>query len=309
MTLVLDALLKLRNSLNTSTDQKFVTVRELGEKIPKIIHQTYYLKPSDPAFPEELRANITDIQNQNPDWEYRFYDDADIEKYIKDNTPELFDYYQKLGDEYGAARADFFRYVVIYCDGGVYLDVKSLTKRPLNEVLLEDDKYVLSYWPEFMRESGMGKHQSIKNPDGEFQQWHVISVSGHPFLETVINNVCNNINHYNPVLHDCGAWGVLNLTGPIAYSEAIFPILERYPHRLLGTHREIGLKYCAVSAEKENPNDHMAHVSIFSKRHYTKLKTPVVKSPFHTRAVFALSRPIVAFLKFCMRQKHKRANP
>ncbi len=36
---------------------------------------------------------------------------------------------------YGVVLADIFRYLVIYNEGGVYLDIKSTVNRPLDEII------------------------------------------------------------------------------------------------------------------------------------------------------------------------------
>ena len=47
--------------------------------IPRIIHQTYPTK----NLPDSILQNIEFLQRNNPGWEYRFYDDVDIEQFIK----------------------------------------------------------------------------------------------------------------------------------------------------------------------------------------------------------------------------------
>jgi hypothetical protein len=44
-------------------------------------------------------------------------------------------------------------------------------------------------------------------------------------------------------LHGTGGKGVLKLTGPIAYTLAITPLLDRHDHRRVGNERDIGVQY------------------------------------------------------------------
>lgn len=288
--------ISLRNSLNKLTDDEFVSQRAVGERIPKIIHQTYHTRLDSPEFPKPLKDNLDALQAQNPSWEMRFYDDADIERYIAENFPELSHFYGKIDHRYGAARADFFRYLVIYNEGGIYLDIKSGAARPLDEILFETDRILLSHWPRSWPKNVLGQHPGITNPIGELQQWYIASVPGHPFLKSVINNVCYNMSHYNPIIHDYGSWGVFNLTGPIAFTEAIYPLLEEYPHRLEQDHLQAGLVYCATGPEASIGHHH----TLFTKTHYNKLKVPILRMPLHIRLMFMLLRPGIEMLK----QKH-----
>ena len=50
--------------------------------IPKIIHQTFHSRRDLPDF---LVENIRKLQSMNPDWEYRLYEDADCERFIREN--------------------------------------------------------------------------------------------------------------------------------------------------------------------------------------------------------------------------------
>lgn len=283
----------LRNSLNkpsnTRNNNSYVPEQLLGKTIPKIIHQTY----SSKSLPIPIQENVDRIRSQNPNWEYRLYDDDDIEQYIAINYPKLLAIYKKINPKYGAAKADFFRYLVMYREGGVYLDIKSGLDYPLDEIVSASDSYVLSHWPRSYPKNMLGQHPGITNPTGELQQWHIISVAGHPFLKAVIDNVCSNILHYNPLFHDFGSWGVFNLTGPIAYTEAIYPLLPIYSHRLACDHLALGLVYYAIG-----PRDMTSgHHKIFQNKHYSTLEESIVKQPFHINLLFSLTKPLIKRLK------------
>ena len=87
--------------------------------IPRIIHQTWYEGITPDRYPQLVR-----LQNswKNSGWEYRFYDDAAVVEYIEANFPSRFLHaYQSLTP--GAYKADFFRYLVLMKDGGIYADV------------------------------------------------------------------------------------------------------------------------------------------------------------------------------------------
>lgn len=114
-----------------------------GMRIPRIIHQTY----PGTALPEALRDNVADLVSANPGWDHRLYDDQAIERFISDYYPrEVLAAYLRIRPEYGAARADLFRYLAIYRLGGVYLDMKSRFIRPIDEVTDGDEGIVLAQW-------------------------------------------------------------------------------------------------------------------------------------------------------------------
>jgi mannosyltransferase OCH1-like enzyme len=231
--------------------------------IPKIIHQTFPV----PDFGPNITKNVKSLQVRNPGWEYRFYDDVAIREFIVAHYDQtVVSAYDLINPEYGPARADLFRYLVIYKMGGVYLDIKSSIDKPLDAVLQPSDEYLLSQWP-----LGVGgRYWELKHIlNGEFQQWHVIARAGHPFLKSVIDAVIANIYCYESSI-GIGKIGVLRTTGPIAYTLAIHPLLSQHPHRFVSG-RELGMTYNVLSSTGYG----QGHRSIF-KKHYTTLTTPVV---------------------------------
>ena len=238
-----------------------------GSKIPKIIHQTF----GRSTLPKELEENREKFLSLNPTWEYRFYDDDAIIEFIKTNfNSQVLDYFNRINPAYGAARADLFRYLVIYKCGGVYLDIKSSILLPLDSVLKEDDVFLLSYWRNKKGEEfeGFGLHPEIATPKGEFQQWHIIAAPGNPFIKAVIENIFRNIDIYIPCLHGVGQHGVMRVTGPVTYTTVITPLLHLYKHRIVDNETELGLKYSIYNK--------FSHMKIYNAKHYTVLKEPIV---------------------------------
>ena len=279
---------KLKLNLNQVVDTSLVDVKETGHQIPKIIHQVYF---NDKNLPEEIRQNITTLKKMNSDWEYRLYDDDKMQAYVSDHYPEVLKYYNQINPKYGAAKADFFRYLVIYREGGVYLDIKSSLSKPLNEIIKPDDCYILARWPDTT-----GKHFYEGKFVDEFQQWHIIATAGHPFLKAVIENVCLNIKKYNPFLHSKGFWGVLTTTGPIAYTLSILPILDEHKYRL-GTNEDFNLVYSIFSAKKYTVH----HQAIF-KTHYTQLKESITIQPEFINFIFYIVRKFKTIFKPAINQ-------
>lgn len=243
----------------------------MQDRIPHIIHQTYFTKTE---LPPPLQANIQRIQQLNPAWEYRLYDDADIEAFIRQRYgQDILNIYQCIDPAYGAARADLFRYLLIYAEGGVYLDMKSTITRPLNEVLLPDDRYILSKWDDD-NYYGWGLHPELAGIErGEFQQWHVIAVAGHPFLLAVIRQVLHNILHYDATAIGVGFKGVIRTTGPIPYTATIEALRPLHPYRQVEIEQDLGIIYSIYDSQSIDRNQNHRHIS---KKHYTELDIPVI---------------------------------
>ncbi|MGJ1419879.1 glycosyltransferase family 32 protein [Sphingobacterium spiritivorum] len=144
---------------------------------------------------------------KNKPFSYKFYDDAEISQFIEKNFDKrTSDAYNLL--QIGAAKADFFRYAVLYIHGGIYLDLDSDITADLDKFLLEDDVAVIT---------------KENNPYNLYTQWALIYDKGHPFLKRTIDLMVHNIET-NAFPHDVHA-----MTGPTVYTKAILEILQECP--------------------------------------------------------------------------------
>lgn len=252
--------------------------------IPKQIHQTFYTKD----LPSELKNNVEKLKRLNAGWEYKLYDDSDITDFIKKHyEPHVLEKFQRIDQKYGAARADLFRYLLIYKLGGFYLDIKASMDVPLDTVLRPDDEYILAQWNNNGQFKQWGTHYDLPHVEGgEFQQWHIGAAPGHPFLKATIENVLANIEKYNPSLHGIGKTGVIKVTGPVAYTASIAPLMPLYPHRLVKDHKELGLSYSIYNNESDLQVNEI-HKKSFNS-HYSLQTNPIIKLSIrkHAFAVF-----------------------
>lgn len=206
--------------------------------IPKIIHQTFKTK----LLPQELQEIVTGLREQNPNCEYRFYDDLDCISYIEKNyDKKTLTTYLKINPKLGMARADLFRYLLMYKEGGIYLDIKSTTVGELHKMLLPTDTFVGCHW--LSRENASLLIYAL----GEFENWNIICSPNHPILKAVIEEVKYNINNYIDMSYRTYDNVVLMTTGPIAYSQAILKVKNKYSEgfREIRKHTDIGLIYNA----------------------------------------------------------------
>ena len=245
-----------------------------GNGIAKRIHLTY---PTREGLPEPLKNNVEAIRQQNPDFELCFYSDQDVQRFIANEFgSDVLSLYERLNPKYGAARADLFRYLCVYRLGGVYLDIKAKTTRPLSEVLREDDQYILAQWDPEIDEGRFAEWGLQKGLEmvagGEYQQWHVIAAAGHPFLHAVIEQVLRNIQNYSPLRLGSGRQAVIRTTGPITYTQTIFPLLSQFAHRIVRIERDFGIYYSIYTAAEGSK--HTVHFA----NHYSRLTEPLVNN-------------------------------
>ena len=88
--------LKSRGSLYLATDSN-------PKLIPKIFHQTYMTTDVPPA----IQPLMQSWRLQNPDWNFRFYDDEACLEFVAQQFPEYLEAYKGLPKN--VERSDFFR--------------------------------------------------------------------------------------------------------------------------------------------------------------------------------------------------------
>jgi len=186
------------------------------QKIPKIIWQT--MKTN--RVPVFIKTYADSWIDNNPEYEYRFFDDNDIIEFLKADFPDYLDGYKKL--KYGASKADLWRYLIIYKYGGVYADMDCKCITSLKQWVNPDATFVTQ----------LGTNKDIC-------QWLIISIAQNPIFikaaqKTLQNAEKNNcrathygfklINNKLEIREDCSIIQfndpVLGLFGPPIMQEA-----------------------------------------------------------------------------------------
>jgi len=170
--------------------------------IPKVIYQTHKTN----KLPWITKLQIAIFRKKNPTYQYQFYDDEAIEKFLGEAYgEEMLQLYQRIN--IGAAKADFFRYCILYKKGGVYLDIDSLITKNLDKLIQPDDEAIIA------REG----HPQF------YAQWALLYNAGHPFLARTIEKMMDNLRN-NRYPHNTHA-----MTGPTVYTAAIEACIAENP--------------------------------------------------------------------------------
>ena len=187
--------------------------------IPKVVYYTFKNK--------NFNKEIVDIIEHNkkicPTYEFKFYDNDECEKFIKQNfDSNIYKAYKKINPNLGAMKADFWRYCILYKNGGIYIDIKNKFTKNLDDIIKPNDTCILN----------------TPNTDGElrenlgipvYEQWLLIFQKEHIYLKKMIDNMVKNIlNNYEPQTTILNYEGItktkqkiLHITGPDAFSLAI----------------------------------------------------------------------------------------
>jgi mannosyltransferase OCH1-like enzyme len=224
---------KLLYNLAINKDIKFKLQDDIyvRKPIPKKIYRTWCTSsPIGTCGGRNIDLNvINSTQKILYDWEQIIYGDKEIDQFLYEefgkNHPVTNAYYL-INPKYGAARADLFRYLIIYKYGGLYLDMKSCVKKYLPPLPDNMDMWVSTWNLLFKPHTHLFK-------DGEYQNWYIYARKESPILKDIIEQIIDNIYtlYENPDLivdiSDISFSGtkskglVLSVTGPIAMTVAI----------------------------------------------------------------------------------------
>lgn len=187
--------------------------------IPKTIYQTY----KTAKLPFVFRWHIKKLKQKNPSYSYEFYNDKRASDFIHEAYgEEISSLFERIS--IGAAKADFFRYAILYKKGGVYLDIDSLITSKIDDFIRSDDVAVISY----------------EGNKYLFLQYVLFFEAQHPFLKRTMDLMISNLkeNTYPFDTH--------KMTGPTVFTKAIRDCMANQPkvdYRIMGTDFNNNVKF------------------------------------------------------------------
>ena len=190
--------------------------------LPRIVWQT---TRSPHALPAEAVHNRLRMQRDNPGWSFRLVGDDEMASFMLHDrwAAPVRDAWSTIGP--GAARADLWRYCILFAFGGVYLDVDAALNGSLDSWLRPSDGAVLALegreasvryndWPFFGNEFIAKRVFSVKNihhlpgqlpeekrrrwsahriPDVMLMQWLLVFEPRHALLAELIREVATHV--------------------------------------------------------------------------------------------------------------------
>jgi len=161
--------------------------------IPRTVWQTNYTDQVTMA----VYLNFLFNRLISPTYEFKFMDDVDADEFVKTNFPsEEWTAYSKL--QIGAARADFWRVLVLQKFGGVYLDIDSHVVWPLEFIIGRQDQELY-----------------LEHKNGAFFNYFLASKSDNPNLVRLIEVIVHNVK----TMDSCN--NVYALTGPAVFNTCL----------------------------------------------------------------------------------------
>jgi len=177
--------------INDNKPKEYFQLVSTNKKSNKNIIQTW--KNND--IPYKYHAGIKSLKKYNPDYNFLFFTDKDIETFLKNNYPDYYKTYLLL--PYKIQRIDFFRYIAVYHFGGYYFDLDITGNDNLDKINTNNN---IAFFP-------IDMHINEKNGDEErfkkysklgflVGQYAFYAPKYHPFIKLLIDDIHNNIQRY-----------------------------------------------------------------------------------------------------------------
>lgn len=166
-------------------------ITENERHIPKIIFRTAPFEFD--KLPGVIIKNMSLMTKINPDYSQVYFSDNDVIDFIEENFPEYMEYYDLIIP--GAFKADFWRLLVLYKYGGVYIDIGYMPVTKLDDFMdVYSDEFIV---PVDVPYAKQGLHNAF-----------ICSFPQHPFIKMCIDQIVLNIQ--NRFIGD----DPLDITGP-----------------------------------------------------------------------------------------------
>jgi len=239
------------------------TTDSRNHRIPLVVYQTWKTRNINSSI---INGIMTRNKAMNLECRFILHDDREREIFIKENfDSDVYKAYLHLNPKFGAARADFWRYCILYKKGGIYIDIKTELRVPLIRIIRPGDECLLDK-PRVEYEM-----YRIENNKPTYEQWMLFFAKDHPYLETMIEMMTRNIlDEYIPDVRSLNSVSsysklvTLHLTGPDAFTYAINKSIA-----------ESGMKHRTVDYERISYiTDPKGHVQLYEQSdiiHYSKV--------------------------------------
>ncbi|MGO9687857.1 MAG: glycosyltransferase family 32 protein [Syntrophobacteraceae bacterium] len=126
------------------------------------------------------KAAVANIRLLNPDYEYLFFDNAQVEMFIDEKFPKYRNVFESF--RYPIQRYDFFRYLAVYHFGGFYFDLDVFLASSLDDLLGFNCVFPFE---ELTMNTSLARDYGM---DWEIGNYAFGAAAGHPFLRAIIEN-------------------------------------------------------------------------------------------------------------------------
>ena len=241
--MIIQKLYRVFGPAEVDVSSLYTDVAPSSKKVPNTVYQTWKYA----RLPPFHARGVARFRRLNPDFSFRLFDDAEMAafmgaQYSSHPIRKVFDQIR-----IPAAKADIWRYCVLYREGGIYCDIDSALSVPFHDLLKDDPSELLSFennsWtaqldvgsyadPAVFQTAIPGSARSLlDHPDNVVLNWLLCFEKGHPLLREVIDLIVQNFDFYKGKSFASMWKAVIHCTGPLALTQATWRWIEKEGRR------------------------------------------------------------------------------
>lgn len=211
---------------------------EPEKPLQKLIWQTWKVSLDSDSFPLKYKKYQNTWEQKNPGYKHFVIPDESCEEMINQlyaGVPDVADAYNSMPKS--ILKADFFRYLILYARGGVYSDIDTISVKPIETWLSNNDTL-------FDKPNNPGLIVGIEaDPDRpdwaewyarriQFCQWTIQAKKGHPMLRELIAKITEitltrkKKGQLKKVLGKDAGGDIMNWTGPGIWTDSVFEYMN-----------------------------------------------------------------------------------
>lgn len=187
--------------------------KPVAPRIPCVIHQTW----RNQKVVGKHKWWTKTWRTMNPGCEYKLWTDADLEELARSKSPDLI--WPIWGGLTKIEKADAFRYLVLWDQGGYYADLDVTSLKPIEKWEVPKEANMIVGYEYVHRYTEESRIDNTLVRTEQFENWLMASAPKSPVMFRCLQMVREKFN-----------WKIqnaLDLTGPGTFSDAVHEFLEK----------------------------------------------------------------------------------
>lgn len=185
------------------------------QTIPPIVYQTWETS----RFGKKHAESIAEVRRLNDDLSFFLFDRSSRDNYMRDFWKDRLIYEIYTRAQFGALRADIFRYCLIYERGGYYFDISKGISNRLTSLHLADAIGLISF--ENNEFTGNPGPPALRHPSNLVIQWGFGFAEKSLLLESHIERIESSYGSFLGKVFHSPKLAILEFTGPISFTRSL----------------------------------------------------------------------------------------
>ena len=160
---------------------------------------------------------LVTLHMSSSSWQYKLFDDGECLEYVSRHFSQYFDVYVTLHKP--VERSDFFRYLWLLGDGGMWADIDTEALSPLDQLLHCNDTLVVGIERDHITEKIAKKFGFGRRPV-QLCQWAMAAAPGHAALQHLVDTIASHVRT-GKVFSNNSDLNVILKTGPAPWTDAV----------------------------------------------------------------------------------------